>query len=255
MSKQIIEADPNRVKDYVGLNPFRSLKISEFFSETIQAEGVSAGMPAAFLRVADCTLSCIFCDSKTVWRFGNFYSFEELWKLMEDANLPQQFVNGVRLVLTGGSPLKAELQLINFIKEFIERYGFKPYIEVENECTLMPSEEFITLVDQWNNSPKLNNSNMPQKVCYKPKILKRLSELGNSWFKFVFSEESDWYEIESNFIEPGLIRREQVIIMPEGENRSRLHWTRELAVNVAIREGVRYSDRLQIILWDNKKGV
>jgi len=255
MSKQIIEADPKRVKNAEGIDPYRSLKVSEFFSETLQGEGVSSGVPAAFLRLKDCTLNCIFCDSVSVWRYGNTYSFEELFAMMEEAGLIQQLRNGAHFVLTGGSPLRQQTQLLKFIVEFAESYGFKPFIEVENECVLMPSEGMINITDQWNNSPKLENSGNRKVARYEPEVLKKMSELDNSYFKFVVSEESDWEEIELDFLKPGLIRREQIILMPCGESREELSKTREMAAEMAIREGVRFSDRLHVTIWDKKTGV
>ncbi len=144
---------------------------------------------------------------------------------------------------------------IQFIVEFAENYGFKPFIEVENECVIMPSEGMINITDQWNNSPKLENSGNRKVARYEPEVLKKLSELDNSYFKFVISEGSDWDEIELDFLQPGLICREQIILMPCGETREALTQTREMTAEIAINEGVRFSDRLHVTLWDKKTGV
>ena len=255
MSKQLIQADPTRVKSTEGIDKDRSLKISEYFFETIQGEGVSTGVPAAFLRLTDCTLNCVFCDSSSVWKYGNLYSFDELFQMMEESGLVKQLRNGVHLVLTGGSPLRQETRLYDFLTEFITLYEFAPFIEIENECTLMPSKGMMALVNQWNNSPKLDNSENKKKARYKPEVIKQLSQLDNSWFKFVISEEANWNEIEEDFIKPGLIRREQIILMPCGEDRVQLEKTRLLSSEIAIRENVRYSDRLHIIIHDKKTGI
>ena len=112
MSKQLIQADPTRVKSTEGIDKGRSLKVSEFFSLTIQGEGVSTGVPAAFLRLTDCTLNCVFCDSSSVWKYGNLYSFDELFEMMEESGLVEQLRGGVHLVLTGGSPLRQQKTII-----------------------------------------------------------------------------------------------------------------------------------------------
>lgn len=255
MSKQLIASNPDYKRDVIGIDSQSSLKISEFFMDTLQGEGISTGVPAAFLRLQGCTLNCVFCDSKSVWRYGNPYSFGELFNMMEEAGLIEKLKDGIHLVLTGGSVLKQEKQIEQFLYVFMVKYQFKPFIEIENECTLMPSEGMINITDQWNNSPKLENSQNKKELRYKPEILKALSEIPNSWFKFVVSEESDWEEIEKDFLEPGLIRREQVILMPCGESQEELSKTREMAAEMAIREGVRFSDRLQITIWNKKLGV
>lgn len=259
MSKQIILANPGykrQVQDPIlGDNKHLILNVAEFFSETIQGEGVSAGVPAAFMRLQGCTLDCVWCDTAEVWRIGNPYSFNELFILMEEAGLIEQLRKGTHLVITGGSPLKQQTQLVVFISQFIVRYGFKPYIEVENECVLMPIPELQDVVDQWNNSPKLSNSGMKERARIKPYVLQNLSLKDNSWFKFVVEKESDWSEIEKDFLQSNLIHREQIILMPCGQTQAELSKTRELTADIAIREGVRFSDRLHITLWDKKTGV
>jgi len=255
MSKQLIQADPTRVKSTEGINKDRSLKVSEYFFQTIQGEGVSTGVPAAFLRLTDCTLNCVFCDSSSVWKYGNLYSFDELFQMMEESGLIEQLRSGVHLVLTGGSPLRSQTQLYDFLIEFNERYDFSPFTEIENECTLIPSKGIMALIDQWNNSPKLENSENKKKARYKPEIISLLSQLSNSWFKFVISKEDDWEEIEKDFINPGLIKREQIILMPEGDTREKLALTQEMAASIAIREMVRFCNREHVILYNKKTGV
>lgn len=230
------------------------VNVAEFFCDTVQGENF-VGWPAAFLRVQHCSQSCIWCDTKEVWRFGNPYTFEELFELMEGADLPRKLAEGQHLVLTGGSPVKAQDELIKFLQAFIVRYGFKPYIEIENEATLMPKQELIDLVDLWNNSPKLQSSYNPRDFRYQPAILKKLASLPNSWFKFVVSEEADWKEIKEDFLDTNLISKSQIVLMPLGATRAELFENRQPVVDIAVRENVRYSTREHIVLWDKKTGV
>lgn len=230
------------------------LAISEMFCDTIQGEGVNAGVPATFIRLQGCTLTCHWCDTLDVWPHGNEYSYAEIFDLMESVSLPSKLEYGRQhLVLTGGSPLKQQMELYDFIKSFEERYGFKPYIEVENEAVLTPYAHFWPLVDCWNNSPKLSNSGMKARARIKPDVLWFMSHLENSWFKFVVSSPSDWEEIQKDFLPH--IRRDQIILMPEGQTQEELAKTREMVVNIAIREHVRYMDRLHVVLWNKKTGV
>jgi organic radical activating enzyme len=159
------------------------------------------------------------------------------------------------MILTGGSPLKQERRLINFLNEFEYRYGFLPYTEVENEAVLMPSEEFVDLVSWWNNSPKLANSGMKERVRIKPEVLKFMGEQPNAVFKFVVSSEQDWEEIERDFIKPGYIPRGAIVIMPEGQTQEELSKTREMAADMAIKQQVRFTDRLHVTIWNKKTGV
>lgn len=231
------------------------LFVAEFFTKTIQGEGVNTGCPATFLRLTGCTLDCHWCDSASVWRYGNPYTFDELFSLMEKENVIDRLKFREHLILTGGSPLKQQTRLVEFLHQFIHRYGFIPYIEVENETVLTPTPEFISFVSCWNNSPKLANSGMKERARYKPDVIRYTSELENSWFKFVVQGQECWDEIEKDFLKSRLIRPEQIILMPCGENQEELKKTREKAVELAIQNNVRFCDREHVVVWDRKTGV
>ena len=250
MSRVLIEAKPAESREVQG----HALEIAEMFIDTIQGEGVNTGVPASFIRVQHCSLNCAWCDSEEVWRYGNPYTVDEILDLLEENEMIEKFRNGQHLILTGGSPLRQQFELVSLIEGFIERFGFKPYIEIENEAVIEP-REIVKYIDCWNNSPKLMSSGNTKRARMKPDILRKLSSFENSWFKFVVTDEIDWNEIYTQFLEPGLIKREQIILMPEGATREELQDTRELTVNIAIREGVRFSDRQHIVLWDKKTGV
>ena len=248
----IIKSNPLIEKDF---KPEGSdfLEVAEMFCDTIQGEN-HVGFPATFLRLKNCTLNCTWCDSASVWKFGNPYTFTELFELMEKFDVINKFRNGQHLVLTGGSPLKQQIPLFNFIRRFIDMYQFKPYIEIENECTLLPLL-IHTYIDCWNNSPKLSNSGNGIKARYKPKVLTTLSGYDNSWFKFVITCEEDWEEIQAQYLDTELIKKSQIVLMPEGETRKRVENNREKVLEIAIRENVRYTTREHVILWDKKTGV
>ncbi len=251
--KTIIASNPDFQKPVPADLPY--LEIAEFFFDTIQGEGTNLGQPAAFLRVQHCTQNCWWCDTKAVWRAGNPYTFDELWAMMDKTDLVEKLRKGQHLILTGGSPMKQQKGLILFLQAFIKRYDFKPFTEIENECTLMPEAEFSNLIDVWNNSPKLKHSGNPDSLRYRPDIIRHLAGLDNAWFKFVVAQQEDWSEIEASFLQPGLIKREQIILMPLGGTREALHSIRETVVEIAVRETVRYSSREHIELWDKKTGV
>jgi 7-carboxy-7-deazaguanine synthase len=254
MSKQIIKADPSLKRESIA-KEIDQIKISEFFSKTIQGEGVSCGSPAAFLRLKDCTLNCVWCDTTEVWRSGNAYSVSELLELMEESGLIDDLTKGHHLVITGGSPLKQQNQLAVLLALFQIRFGFVPFIEVENEAVLLPNPSFSQFVSQWNNSPKLENSGMKKQLRYRPEVIAATAQIQNSWFKFVISKVADWEEIETDYLATKLIKRAQIILMPCGMTRQELNLTRELAAEIAIRENVLFSDRLHVTLWDKKTGV
>jgi organic radical activating enzyme len=263
MIKQLITANPTFSKE---VNSPDSLEVSEFFYDTIQGEGINIGVPAAFLRLQHCTLDCTWCDTQEVWRYGNPYSFDELFQMMENTvdcdekddsylTVIDKLHDGQHLVITGGSPLKQLHQLYKFIRAFEAKYDFLPYIEIENECTLFVPDYFAHMISCWNNSPKLSSSGNKRALRYKPEILQRMSSLQNSWFKFVICDSTDWEEIQMDFLDRALIKREQIILMPMGETRVELERNRPIAFELAVKYNVRFTDRLHITLFDKKTGV
>ena len=252
MPHTLIQQLPDFEKRVEGEN---KLAVAEMFCDTIQGEGVHAGMPATFVRLQGCTLKCTWCDTLAVWPFGNEYTFEEIFDQWDKVGLVERFEQGQHLILTGGSPLKQESRLIAFIEAFMERYQFKPYIEVENEAVLKPSNKFESLVDWWNNSPKLANSGMKPRVRIKPDVMNHMASLENCSFKFVVSSESDWDEIERDYLKPFGINKADVILMPEGQTQAELQLSRPIAADMAIKHQVRFTDRLHVTIWDKKTGV
>ena len=135
MPKILIKQLPDFVKKVEGEN---KLRISEMFVDTIQGEGINSGHPATFLRLQGCTLKCHWCDTLDVWPYGNEYSYDEVLGLLEPY-VDKYKKDAQHLVLTGGSPLKQQIQLAGFIYAFISQFGFRPLIECANEAVLMPS--------------------------------------------------------------------------------------------------------------------
>jgi 7-carboxy-7-deazaguanine synthase len=249
----LIKANPDFAKSKDQDIPY--LDIAELFGKTIQGESVTAGVPSVFLRVQYCTLDCQYCDTAAVWRQGNPYCFSEIFKLLEQNGIIEDFKRGHHLILTGGSPLRVQETLTKMLIAFREKYDFIPFIEVENECMIYPTNDFANFVSQWNNSPKLANSGMKEKIRYKKDLIQYMSGFDNTWFKFVVDCEEDWEEIREFFLEPQLIKREQILIMPKGETQEELNETRGIAVEMAIKHNVRFTDRLHITIWNKKTGV
>jgi len=231
------------------------LDVSEFFFDTIQGEGINVGAPAAFLRLKGCVLRCSYCDTAEVYKHGRWYSNKQLLDMIEVSGLDKKLLKGQHLVFTGGSPLMQQNGIFHFIMDFYKRFGWTPYMEIENECVLPPDPLLVPWIACWNNSPKLTNSDIDFEKRYKPEIISMLASFPNSWFKFVVSSEEDWEEINTGFLIPNYIYPSQIILMPKGETRAELEYTRPIVVQMAIENNVRYCTREHIILWDKKNGI
>jgi len=254
-AKQIIPSDFHKHRKVFQKDGQGFLNVSEFYFDTIQGEGVWTGYPSAFLRLQGCTLNCSYCDTTEVWRYGSPFSYTELLDLIEQNGLHAKLQFGQHLVITGGSPLLQQAHLYDFIYAFYKRFMFKPFIEIENECVIYPNIDLVGVVNCWNNSPKLASSKNAFENYYKPEIINYMTQLDNSWFKFVISSPDDWNEIEVGFLFPELIEKSQIILMPEGITEEEIKLKREMVIEMAIEHNVRYCTREHIMVWGRRIGI
>ncbi len=102
-----------------------SLEINSHFY-TIQGEGMDAGRPSYFIRLAKCNLRCHFCD--TPFDDGVVLSLDQLTELVGKIK-HDTLANGI--VVTGGEPL---LQNIIPLVEAANQYDL--YVSVETAGTV-----------------------------------------------------------------------------------------------------------------------
>lgn len=236
---------------------------------TLQGEGVSAGVPAVFVRLSLCNLHCIWCDTDHTWNFeGTPWKHEKEGVVgyakhrKEDviiAMSPDEVAEIVRdfgcrrVVLTGGEPLLQEADLVKLMKS-LRGDGEEWFFEIETNGTILPGEEFLGAIGQMNVSPKLANSGMGQELRLKPTVLAGLAATGKAWFKFVVRDERDIGEVRALLERVGMPGN-RVILMPEGRTVDGLD---KIAVWLAERcrdLGFRFSDRLHVRLWGDRRGV
>ncbi len=212
---------------------------------SIQGEGVSQGTPCVFLRLAGCNLACSWCDTAYSWDGtapGARLTPEKAAELV--LQYPCR-----RLVLTGGEPL-IQQKAIPAMLRLLPNHA----VEVETNGTLMPDEELLERVTQFNVSPKLPHSGNDAAKIWKPAILRHLAGTGKAWFKFVVASEDDVKAVLRRASEAG-IPAERILIMPLASTREELDARRARIVEWCLRRGLRFSDRLHIAIWDSKKGV
>ena len=139
-----------------------TMQINEIF-KSIQGEGPHFGKPAIFLRTAQCNLKCIWCDTKYTWDWENYDFSKEVKEMTIDEIKESILEFGINhLVITGGEPLLQQddlADLLSFLKPDF-------YVEIETNCTILPNKMLTDLVDQWNVSPKTENSGNPLAVSY-----------------------------------------------------------------------------------------
>jgi 7-carboxy-7-deazaguanine synthase len=227
------------------------MKISEIFY-SIQGEGMLTGVPSVFVRTSGCNLRCVWCDTPyTSWSpEGEDMALDQI--LAAVRSHPAKHV-----VVTGGEPMIAPdiVELTEGIR------GLGLHVTVETAGTVYHP----VACDLMSISPKLENSTpferesgkwvaQHERLRYQPEVLKQLMSEYGYQLKFVVASAEDMPEI-AKMIEDLHVDRSRVVLMPEGTTpeviRERAAWLTE----TCKREGFRYSPRLHIDLWGNRRGV
>jgi len=236
---------------------------------SIQGEGKSTGIPSVFVRTSLCNLHCIWCDTDYTWnwvgtRFPHendsmpgYQKFEKKdWVAVCEVSDVAETVDAFHcpnVILTGGEPMlqqPALVELAKLLRSKSSDYRF----EVETNGTLSPTLEFDTVVDQYNVSPKLENSANPRRLREKPAALRFFAASPKANFKFVIAEKTDLEEV-LGLLKTYSIASEKVWLMPEGTSARALAQRRKWLVEICKHHGFRYSDRLHVQIWGDKKGV
>jgi 7-carboxy-7-deazaguanine synthase len=77
--------------------------------ETVQGEGLNAGLPAIFIRLQGCDVHCAFCDEKDTWlRRENNSLVMSVEAILDYISSLHSTVR--RVVITGGEPTQQELK-------------------------------------------------------------------------------------------------------------------------------------------------
>lgn len=156
-------------------------------------------------------------------------------------------------VVTGGEPMIAPQTAE--LTHLLRQAGL--HITIETAGTAWAD----VACDLLSVSPKLSNST-PQgpfaaqhdRLRIQPAILSRLLAAYAHQVKFVIAQPSDNEEIRALVQQLG-VSRQHVILMPEGIDASVLHERGKWVSELCKAEGYRYSPRLHVELYGNRRGV
>ena len=219
---------------------------------SIQGEGITAGTPTMFLRLAFCNLRCDWCDTRYTWDWEHYNRREQVVELSTEKVLEHLLTQDCRrLVITGGEPLIQQKSLIDLMT-YTKEKGF--YIEIETNGTIVPDSGLAGMVDQWNVSPKLSNSGNPRTLREVPEAYAYFTRQQSSTFKYVIRSKRDLNEVEELIDKYG-IKKQQIILMPEAMDRATLIERGKWLAEACKDRGYMFSSRLQILLWGRKRGV
>ena len=231
--------------------------INEIFY-SLQGEGFLAGVPSVFVRLAGCPLQCRWCDTKYAWnqRAGKDYTVAEIVETALHKESPGQQWPCKFIVITGGEPMiNPDLpQLVRQLKTAgkhitIETAGIA-YIP-DMPCDLM------------SISPKLSNStpaDAKASAGHKDSrldiaVLQELVDNYKYQLKFVVDSTDDLPEIQQTIEKIDSVNPEKVMLMPQAVTRDELLTKSPIVAKMCRQTGYAFSQRLQVLLWNNQRGA
>jgi 7-carboxy-7-deazaguanine synthase len=224
--------------------------INEIFY-SLQGEGFLAGIPSVFVRLAGCPLRCRWCDTKYAWteKAGEDYRIEEIVQTIQRWTC--KFI-----VITGGEPMtNSDLaELVRKLKEL------KKHITIETAGTTFIADMPCDLM---SISPKLSNSTPDEPELAETHealrldvaVLRKLIDNYKYQLKFVVDSQDDLAEIQQTTEKLGNVDSEKVMLMPQGTTRDELLVKSPMVAEMCKCTGFAFCQRLQVLLWNNKRGM
>jgi 7-carboxy-7-deazaguanine synthase len=224
-----------------------------------------------FKNYNDLPLVTTGCDSYSSWdvRFKHLspkLSVDAITQAIVDL-LPFKEWRDEHLVITGGEPL------LGWQRAYPELLGHPKMdklkeITFETNGTQPLSKEFRQYLLDWTSnsrgysaltfsvSPKLSCSGEKREDAIKPEIIRDYQSVGYTYLKFVVATEEDAneaLEVTELYRQAGFTG--PVYLMPVGGVESVYAMNNRRVAELALKHGVRYSDRMHLPLWGNSWGT
>ena len=182
--------------------------------------------------------------------------------------LPYKRWEDEHLVITGGEPLLGWQRAYPDLLNHLSMTGLKE-ITFETNGTQKLTPEFKIFLQQWAQNPpfasreitfsvsaKLSCSGEERHEAIKPDVVCEYQEVGNTYLKFVIATEEDAEEALETL---DIYRAEgftgHCYLMPVGGVESVYTLNNRRVAELAMKHGLRYSDRLQVPLFKNEWGT
>lgn len=172
------------------------------------------------------------------------------------------------LVITGGEPLLGWQRAYPSLLNHPTMSGLKE-ITFETNGTQKLDSKFKEYLGQWRNidlkldreitfsvSAKLPCSGEKWEDAILPEVVCEYEEVGTAYLKFVIATEQDFADAEcaiAAYRKAGF--KGHVYLMPVGGVESVYHMNNRRVADIAMKNGYRYSDRLQVPLFKNEWGT
>ncbi|MFH1371183.1 MAG: 7-carboxy-7-deazaguanine synthase QueE [Planctomycetota bacterium] len=224
--------------------------INEIFY-SIQGEGLLAGVPSVFIRLAGCPLRCEWCDTKYALdpAAGEDLTIEQIIDKIENIASPPNDERRVTsdecryIVITGGEPM-VNPQLPQLTAELKK---LRPHVTIETAGI-----KFVPEIpcDLMSISPKTSNSG--QKT--ENQAVKQLIEHYPYQLKFVVDTPDDLPEILKFVAGLEDVDPTRVMLMPQAKTRDELLAKSPMVAELCKQAGYVFCNRLQILLYNGQRG-
>jgi len=179
--------------------------------------------------------------------------------------LPYNEWRDEHLVITGGEPLLGWQKQYPDLLNHLKMHGLKE-ITFETNGTQKLTSEFKSALKEWSKwynreitfsvSAKLPCSGEIWEDAIKPKVVCEYEQYGTSYLKFVIATEQDFADAKNAIAEfRGAGFKGHVYLMPIGGVESIYSMNNKNVAMLAMKHGLRYSDRLQVPLFKNEWGT
>jgi organic radical activating enzyme len=209
------------------------------------------------------------CDSYASWHpdFKNLSPMLESDAIVDRITeiLPHGEWRDEHLVVTGGEPLLGWQRAYPDLLSHPKMAGLKE-ITFETNGTQKLTAEFKSYLEDWTymNSKEITFSVSAKLPCsgetwedaIKPEIVCEYEQVGTAYLKFVIATEQDFADAEcaiASYRAAGF--QGHVYLMPVGGVESVYALNNKNVALLAMKNGLRYSDRLQVPLFKNEWGT
>ena len=145
----------------------------------------------------------------------------------------------------------------NEFQKLLEYYviqGFNVTIETNGSLDMKIDKPYQKEI-LYSISVKLSNANESYKKRVNFDALKEMiNNGGKSYLKFVVSQNDQNIVEEIKDILSNLPKVD-VFLMPQGDSNDEIVKNSLYVIELCVKHGFKYSDRLHIRIWDNKRGV
>lgn len=213
------------------------MKVSEIF-DSIQGEGIDAGLPTTFLRLAGCNIRCSWCDTAYAQEAKNATDISV-------AGVRSRLSHAKRISITGGEPLLQEQEL----GQLVDNLRWDMSIEVNTNGTLVPPK-WAGMVS-WVVDVKCPSAgSFPCVLSYWISALFSCGQL-----KFVVKDTADLTFVRKTLLSIPYREVNSIVLSPVMQGSS---FDKELAkalVGLCMEYDCRLSLQLHKLIWGDVRGV